>query len=549
MKLCLPSAFAVLILCGPARSDDMVVKGQVTDGAGKPVAGAELASFWMADGNAMKAHQGVSTDAQGGFSFKFAHYGQPVAVLALDKDRKTGGLFTVDPKAPPKAVTLKVQPLVRVQGSFFCKEMNFKPTWTNVYMMTPDGARFLECGSDQAIFSFLLPPGAYKFWGYGTDIRSLTQDMTFAADKPLVDLKTLEVLATPIAKHKGKAPPKWHLTDARGVKKEVSLEDYKGKWVLVDFFTHWCGPCVARSLPNLIDLYEDHKDHRDKFEILAFHVEYAKDLKDYDEKIKSAKKKYWQDKELPFPLLLDATKQTIEAFGIESFPTTILIDPEGKLVGRVGEDALEQKLPPLASVVRVPRALDRMLTLVMHDQPLQQSVALLARKARVDIRLDEAALKAAGVAPGAKVPLQLAGALTLRSWLNLVLAAHNLTFKTDDKGILITAKSADSAAPKLSGPQEMCAKRIADRLDKKESFAFQDAPLSAVVQHFEQLTEENFVLDPAARKAGKLHPDTKISGGVKDLPLREGLQKLLDPLGLTILVRDEVVIVTPKIKP
>jgi thiol-disulfide isomerase/thioredoxin len=270
----------VLSCAVSAYAENLTINGKVVDATGKPVSGVEIASFWVSDGDAMKPNQGAASDDKGQFTLKASFYGQPIALLALDKARKTGGLITVDKKTAATDVSIALGPLVQLKGDFFCKEMDFKPKWTNVYMMTPDGARVVQASSEQAKFSFLLPAGEYKFWGYGTDIKNVKQDVSLKADMPLVDLKTIEAPATEIAKHRGKAPPQWNITDARGVKKDFNLADYKGKWVLVDFYTHWCGPCVGRSLPNLMELYDEHKDHRDKFEILAFHVEYAKDFAD-----------------------------------------------------------------------------------------------------------------------------------------------------------------------------------------------------------------------------------------------------------------------------
>jgi hypothetical protein len=105
--------------------------------------------------------------------------------------------------------------------------------------MTPDGARVLGCDSQEADFSFLLPAGKYKLWGYGADIKDVRRDLTLVADKPELDLQTLNVPATEIAQHKGKIPPPWHVTDARGVKKDLNLADFKGKWVLVEFWGFW----------------------------------------------------------------------------------------------------------------------------------------------------------------------------------------------------------------------------------------------------------------------------------------------------------------------
>jgi thiol-disulfide isomerase/thioredoxin len=547
-RLTLAISLVALLPFTRARADNLTVTGQVNDAAGQPVAGAELASYWQAEGDGMKAFDGATTDAQGHFSIKLNFYNRPVGVMVIDKDRKTGSVFSVEAKSAGQPVVVKLAPLVRLKGGFFCKEMNFKPSWTNVYIMTTDDARFVGDSSSNADFSVLLPPGKYKFWGYGTDITNVKQDLTVAADPPVMDMKTIAAPATEIAKHKGKAPPKWNVTDARGVKKDVTLADYKGKWVLVDFFTYWCGPCVARSIPNLIEMYDLHKDHRDKFEILAVHVQYAKDFKEYDQQIKDAKKKYWNDKDLPFPLLLDATKETLDSFGIRAFPTTILIDPDGKLVGEVGEEELEKKLPPVPASIRVPRALDHMMPFGVRPMPLDKAMEFLARMSRVDIRIDDSVLKDAGVSRSEMLQLDLGGSLTLRSWLNLLLEGPGLAFTTDDRGIVVTPRKPKSVPPTLSEPQQDCAKRINGLLDEKKEFAFKDATLAEICQSLEQATGENFVLDPAARKSGSLNPTTKVSGEAKSLPLRQSLQNLLDAAGLTFRVRDEVVFITPKAK-
>ncbi|MEK7469968.1 MAG: hypothetical protein AAB074_21580 [Planctomycetota bacterium] len=93
-----------------------------------------------------------------------------------------------------------------------------------------------------------------------------------------------------------------------------------------------------------MDFYEKHKDQRDRFEILAFHDARAKTFEELDEKLKPIIKDKWQGKSLPFPILLDASGDTIKKLGIHSFPTVILIDPEGNLVKGGSEARLEEEL-------------------------------------------------------------------------------------------------------------------------------------------------------------------------------------------------------------
>lgn len=299
-----------------------------------------------------------------------------------------------------------------------------------------------------------------------------------------------------------------------------------------------------------MELYEAHKEHRAQFEILAFHDSSAKTFAELDERLKGPKQSYWHGKDLPFPILLDETGETLKTYEIRAFPTTILIDPDGKLVGEAGEEELEKKLPPLPLAVRLARAMDKNIIISFDDPPLNRAVENLAQLVHLDIRLDGDSLQKAGIAPDAKVPFKMQGMVSFRSAMNLLLGAYDLTFEKDDKGLVVTAgKSPSAGAESLSEPQQTCARRIESMLDAKKSFDLQQQSLADVAQYFEQAIGENFVLDPAARRAGSLDPMTKVTGSAKDVPLREGLHKLLDPVGLTFVVRDEVVVITAKSKP
>src|SRR5262249_43491395 len=146
--------------------------------------------------------------------------------------------------------------------------------------------------------------------------------------------------------------------------------------------------------------------------------------------------------------------------------------------------------------------------------------------------------------PETKVPMTMTGSISLRSWLDLMLSPFDLSFRPDEQGLVIVHRpGGPDRAGEPSEPQRACAQRIEGRLGEKANFDFRDTTLAAVAQFFEGQTGENFVLDPVARQAGRLDPQTRVTGSGKDVPLREGLQQLLEPLGLRAVVRDEVVVI------
>lgn len=84
-------------------------------------------------------------------------------------------------------------------------------------------------------------------------------------------------------------------------------------------------------MPRLIDLY-DQKPH-DRYEVIAFHDESAKSFEALDAKLGPIRRASWRGRDLPFPVFLDATGKTVAAWEIRAFPTAILIDPDGVLMG------------------------------------------------------------------------------------------------------------------------------------------------------------------------------------------------------------------------
>lgn len=99
-----------------------------------------------------------------------------------------------------------------------------------------------------------------------------------------------------------------------------------------------------------MDFYEAHKSQRDKFEIITIHDPRATSFQMLDEKMADLSKNKWNGRKLPFPIILDTSGATLRAWGINAFPTAVLIDPEGKMVAKNHwgiDDQLEEELKKL----------------------------------------------------------------------------------------------------------------------------------------------------------------------------------------------------------
>jgi len=105
--------------------------------------------------------------------------------------------------------------------------------------------------------------------------------------------------------------------------KAIKLSDFKGKYVLLDFWASWCGPC-RREMPHVKAAYEQFKGNN--FQVFAVSI-------DSDA---AAWKKALKEDNMPFVHALDVKgKQSVgDLYMVRAIPTNFLIDSTGKIIAK-----------------------------------------------------------------------------------------------------------------------------------------------------------------------------------------------------------------------
>ncbi|AMR31403.1 hypothetical protein A0256_08175 [Mucilaginibacter sp. PAMC 26640] len=168
--------------------------------------------------------------------------------------------------------------------------------------------------------------------------------------EPLYNALSADVKSTELAKQLkysmdnlkitaiGSMAPDFIQNDVNG--KPVSLSSFKGKYVLIDFWASWCGPCRQEN-PNVVRTYNKYKGKN--FTVLGVSLDKETGRDAWIAAIKSDGLTWTQVSDLKFWKNMAAT-----LYGVQAIPQNFLVDPQGKIVAKnLRGDDLDNKLEEL----------------------------------------------------------------------------------------------------------------------------------------------------------------------------------------------------------
>ena len=335
------SVVSVSAALAPAEHTTLVsVSGKVVDLRGEPVLEYEIGSmFSFTDGEA-EILEPLEVDEDGNFSGQIEMGDGAHALVAYTPDRRRAGFVRVH-RDKFDHLKVKLAPTVHLEADVTCKELDSRPEWFNAYFDYLD-IRPVSADSSTGKLDVRLPLGEWEYEVYDAWFNSTTGMVDLDGARLKLDIGEIDLPAGYISRNEGSVVEDWKATASKNVALERSaISDFRGKWVLVDFWGSWCDTCIS-EIGKMMEFYAENQS--DDFEFIAFHDNSVRGMVELDRKLAGISRKHWEGQLPRFPILIDGEAETFERFEIRAYPTMVLFDPEGRLIGRASLEMLRQAL-------------------------------------------------------------------------------------------------------------------------------------------------------------------------------------------------------------
>jgi thiol-disulfide isomerase/thioredoxin len=219
--------------------------------------------------------------------------------------------------------------------------------------------------SDRPRYEVFLPPGKVTLRGGSENTYSGWKTLNIKPGQNTINVD-IDLPANRIARLIGKRAPEFKNVVAWNTFGPTTMKALRGKVVVLDFWSVYCGPCVD-CMPLLMKLHDKYRDKG--LEIIAIHNDDVKTWKGLDGHCRTFAKDYWGGRELPFRVAIDNGARThipgfpkrfalyghmTANYGIWRLPTTILIDKQGRVVS-----TFDVRVDPKQVAKRIERLLRR----------------------------------------------------------------------------------------------------------------------------------------------------------------------------------------------
>jgi beta-lactamase regulating signal transducer with metallopeptidase domain/thiol-disulfide isomerase/thioredoxin/protocatechuate 3,4-dioxygenase beta subunit len=337
----------------PPETAALPFKARVLDSQGRPVANIPVGLGVLGGAQNVRSDDQGRAPLQTDFMSSMRQSTSLVYAFDFVENRAGIGLLNLqdhvkaDPKNPP-VIDIRLEPASPVRvvvDASLLNQLGKSPKGIQLFVAKDSLPLHREMLLEPSAKVLILPPGDYQVTASEPYlVEQTTVNFKVATTKETLDVK-IELQPSRMVKLIGQPAPDFAQIKTDGTTPAPRLTDFKGKVVVLDFWGYWCGPCIA-AMPKLMGLYDEF--HNKGVEFIAIHDDSLRSVEELRTQLNTLKIEHWNGRDLPFTALLDGggptpipdskltgRGATTAAYGIQAFPTTLVIDQQGRLAGQL----------------------------------------------------------------------------------------------------------------------------------------------------------------------------------------------------------------------